>query len=370
MKQSILAVLSELVTSMQEDSQRYHSDIIPLISNSVDIGTENPFHLLEDAMDLWSVILVHTPSPASDGIKSLAHHLFPLYDTSSEALVKALNITESYILLIPQEFLVESPRLLTPFTSILENAKRDIIGLITGIVELLIRSAEFLGGVKAVSDLTTNLVYTGFLRKLLLGLQEAYSAHQTTGPNRALSSIDGIEETDYLCVLARLALSEPSVFLSALQAALPNEDPNPTISWLLTEWFSHFDNVGDPARKKLFCLALTALLQSTQPWILTRLQELMTIWTDTITELVDTDTGLDCLLSKPDHDECPESAHRQRQKKLYLADPVHTIDVKVFVRAKLQAAVAACGGGAAFQDMWVVNVDEDVLKGFSALGVV
>lgn len=359
---------------MQEDSQRYHPDIIPLISNSVDIESESTI-LLEDSMDLWLAMLVYTPSPASEGIKSLAKHLFPLYDISSEALVKSLNITESYVFLMPQEFLVESPRLLAPFASILGNGKREITELINGIVELLIRSAESLGGLEAITHLTTNLISTEFLSTLVTGLQKAYSAHQTTGPNRARDSVDGIVETDYFSILARIALADPSLFVSALEAVIPTEPVETTIAWLLTEWFSHFDNIGYPEMKKLSCLGLTALLASNQTWILSRLQDLMTIWTDTITELVDPDNGgTDCLVYRDEAalkgDNGPEAPDQARRRQLNFVDPVHRLDVKIFVRERLQAAVGACGGGEEFQRAWAVNVDADVLKGFMELGVI
>lgn len=377
MKQSILAILSALVSSMKEESQRYHALIIPLIDSSVQVASPTRAYLLEEAMDLWATILVQTSSPASQEIINLAQHLFPMYESASDTLRKALEITETYILLIPQHFLSESMRILLPFSSLLGATKREAIGVITHLVELLIRSAEYIGGLQAVSQLTTNLVSSQFLSTLLTSLRDAHSAHQTTGPNRASSSIDGIVETDYLSVLARLALASPSLFTSALTASWPQEDFESTISWLLTEWFSHIDNIGDSERKKLSCLALTNLLQASQPWILNHLQELMTVWTDTITELIDSDgdgDGTDCLIywdvQKLRAEEGPEAPADERRRRLTFADPVHRLDVKLFLRERLQGAAVACGGQERFEKLWVVNVDKDVLRGFGELRVV
>jgi hypothetical protein len=374
MKQSILSILSALVSSMKEESRRYHAMVIPLVDSSVQVSSPTRVYLLEDAMDLWASILVQTVSPASLEIINLAQHLFPMYESASETLRKALEITETYILLIPQHFLSESMRLLVPFCSLIGTTKREAISLITYLVELLIRSAEYIGGIQAVSQLTTNLVSSQFLSTILAGLHTAYSAHQTTGPKRISSSIDGIVETDHFNILARLALSSPSLFTSALSAAWPQEDLESTISWVLTEWFSHVDNIGNPVEKKLSCLALTNLLQVAQPWILNHLQELMTVWTDTITELIETESdGTDCLVYweeqklKPDG---PEAPGDERRRRLTFADPVHRLDVKVFLRERLQMAATACGGQEAFEKMWVVNVDKNVLKGFNELAVV
>ena len=385
MKQSILAILSALVSSMKAESQRYHAMIIPLIDSSVQLTSPTRVYLLEEAMDLWATILVQTSFPAPQETINLAQHLFPMYEAASDTLRKALEITETYILLIPQHFLSESMRLLVPFSSLLGATKREAIGVITRLVELLVQSAEYIGGLQAVSQLTTNLISSQFLFTLLTGLRAAYSAHQTTGPNRASSSIDGIVETDYLSVLARLALSSPSLLTSALTAAWPQENFETTISWLLAEWFSHIDNIGDPERKKLSCLALTNLLQAGQPWVLNHLQELMTVWTDTITELFDDNNnrnldgsggggGTDCLIywdeQKLRPEGGPEAPADERRRRLSFADPVHRVDVKVFIRERLQGAVAACGGQEAFEKFYVVNVDKDVLRGFGGLGVV
>lgn len=373
-KQTILAILSELVTSMKQDSRRYHPMIIPLIEGSVDPSSEIRVYLIEEAMDLWAAILVQTPSPASQEVVSLARHLFPIYESASEMLRKAFEITDLYIQLIPRHFFSEASLLLRPLASILSTSRREAAGLITELVEMLIRTADHLDGSQGVSNLTTHLISSGLLSNLLIGLRSAYEAHQTTGPNRPSTSIDGLIETDYLCVLARLALASPALFLSALTATIPSESIEATVSWLLTEWLSHLDNVANPEKKKLLCLALTAFLETNQPWILGRLQELMTIWTDLIAELVDGDNrGVDCLVwwdannLKP---EGPEAPADERRRNLTYADPVHRIDLKAFVRDKLQAAVKACGGRETFKSRWLVNVDGEIVKAFGALGVV
>ena len=374
MKQSVLGILSALVTSMMGDSQKYHPLIISLVSSSVDVASNTRVYLLEDALDLWSNILVETPTPASLEIINLAQHLFPLYDSASENLRKALEITELYIFLIPQHFLSESSRLLGPFASLLDTTKREAAGLVINLVELLIRSADSLGGLEAIAHLTTSMISTNFLPTILKGLKTAYSAHQTTGPNHVSSSIDGVVETDYLSFLSRLALASPSLFVSALAAAMPSASFDEIISWLLTEWFSHFDNISYPEKKKLSCLALTALLETNEPWILSRLQELMTVWTDSIIDLVEADDGgTDCLVYRNEEllkGDWRESPADERRRKLKFLDPVHRLNIKTFVKERLEAAVLRAGGMEVFERMWVVNVDKDVLRGFGELNVV
>lgn len=347
--------------------------IIPIIASSVEPSSETRVYLLEDAMELWGSILVHTAHPASQETISLAQYLFPLYESASETLRKALEITETYVKLIPEHYLSVATALLTPLVPLLTTTKHEAACLVTQLVELLIRTAEYTGGPQAVANLTDHLFATNFIPTLLDGIQSAYSAHQTTGPNRVTSSIHGLIETASFSVIARLILASPQIFLSALEAGLPQDTLENNISRLLTEWFSHFDNIGDPISNKLSCLALTALLEANQPWILSRLQELMTVWTDVITELIDQETGSDSLiywdmesLKLPG----PEAPAEERSRKLAYADPVRRLDTKVFVRQKLEATVAANGGREAFEQNWLIHVDEDVVRGFKALGVV
>ena len=81
----------------------------------------------------------------------------------------------------------------------------------------------------------------------------------------------------------------------------------------------------------------------------------------------------DCLVytdpdaSKP---EGPESPADLRTRLLDFRDPVHQIDVRVFVRDKIAIAIESCAGMEAFQRDWVQNVDEDVVRGFGALQII
>ena len=267
---------------MQADSRRYHPMLIPLIRTSIDTSSEmRSSYLSEDGLELLSIVLMQTPSDAvSPDIISLVQYVLPLVDIRSAK--KTLDIIELYIYLIPTEILSNVAIFLTPLVSLLRSARREGTGTATSLVEILIRQADSIGGLPAVSELTQSLLSSNWLSVTLSGLHNAFLAHQTSGPNRTTSSIDGVVETDYLNVLARLAVASPSLFITALDATNYGDDePQGTLSqkldWLLTEWFSHIDSIGHPVHKKLHCLALTSLLETAQPWILGRLQSLMTV---------------------------------------------------------------------------------------------
>ena len=140
MKQSILGILSVVSTSMQAESRRYHPLIIPLIHSSIDLSSETRVYLLEEALDLWAIVLIQTPSEGvSPEIIALVQHLFPLFDTASENLRKALEITELYIHLIPAEILNNVAVIISPLATLLVTVKRHANGLVTALVDHIIR---------------------------------------------------------------------------------------------------------------------------------------------------------------------------------------------------------------------------------------
>ena len=371
MKQSILAILAALMTSLQSTSSKFHPLIIPLIRDSIEPTSPTRVYLLDDALDLWSSVLDQTPAPSSE-LASLAPLLFPLYSTASETLRTALTLTESYILLIPSDILSSSPALLSALHPLLTSLKPRDTYHVTTLLELLIRLAVLTGGEPAVRALTSAFLSTNTLHTLLSSLQAAYEAHQTTGPNRIVCPLDFIVEIDYLSILARLAVANPPLFVEALAAIAPTlgERFDTTIHWLLTEWFSHLDNIGHPDRKKLHVLALTGLFTLAAPWILSRLQELMTAWTDIITELIDEESGSDTMIiwdveaSKGE----AETAKEERSRKVAYEDVVRRVDVKVAVREAVNG-VLECVGKVEFEKM-VEDVDRDVVGAFGRLGVV
>ena len=270
---------------MQADSRRYHPILIPLIKSSIDTSSEmRSSYLSEDGLELLSIVLMQTPLEAvSPDIISLVQYVLPLVDLRSGK--KTLEIIELYIYLIPAEILSNVAIVLSPLVSLLRSARREGTGTATSLVEILVRQADSIGGIPAVSELAQSLLSSTWLSVTLSGLHKAFLAHQTSGPNRATSAVDGVVETDYLNVFARLAVASPQLFITALDATNYGDEAQETLSqkldWLLTEWFSHIDSIGHPVHKKLHCLALTSLLETAQPWILGRLQSLMTVVSET-----------------------------------------------------------------------------------------
>jgi hypothetical protein len=370
LKQAILALLSSIVVAMKEQSQRYNSLIVPLIQQAVVPDTEMYMFLLEESLELWSAILCQAPVPAPPEVIQLAESIFPLLDLGSENLRMTLLIVESYILLAPEAMLGDSmrSRTLRYMTALLGVNKRDLAGHVTSITERMIQAAEKLGGKEGINIITKDLFESGYTEKVIEGLRDAWEAHQTVGPDRRYPKLDDVVETDYLTILARIALADPETFMRLLSSVGSVES---TWDWLSSEWFRHFDSMANVDRQKLSCLALTRLLELPPimtPLILHKLQDYFSMWTSVVGEMQDgRDDGGDNLVWHADEGnefETPEDVRKRLQAH---ADPVHTVHTLQFINSRMQQVVENCGGEAEFQQNWVVNVDHDVLEGFKMI---
>jgi hypothetical protein len=278
-----------------------------------------------------------------------------------------LTVIESYILLAPEAMLGDAMRLrtLSYMTTLLGTTKRELAGLVTTIVERMIRAAESIGGEQGASVITNDLFESGYTEKIMEGLRDAWEAHQTIGPDRRYPKLDDVVETDYFTTLGRIALADPSAFINLLSSA---GSVDSTWLWLSTEWFQHFDSMANTDRQKLSCLALTRLLELPPPMtslVLQRLQDYFTMWTSVVAEMQDgRDDGGDNLIWQDTeiHEyESPEDARKRLQSA---TDPVHKIHTLQFIKERLRQMITVCGGEDAFQREWAANVDRDVLEEF------
>jgi len=244
-------------------------------------------------------------------------------------------------------------------------------GLVTSIVENMIRFAEALGGADGVKFIVRDLNDSGYTEKVMEGLRDAWEAHQTAGPNRRYPQLDDVVETDYFTILARIALADPGTFSTMIASLGGTLDS--VWNWLSTEWFRHFDSMANIDRQKLSCLALTRLLEIPDPMAqltLTKLQDYFAMWTTVISEMQDgRDDGGDNLIwaeIEGNEYETPEDVRKRVQSH---NDPVHRLHTFDFVKARLGQVVNDCGGEAQFQERYAVSVDKEVLGGFQALSM-
>ena len=369
-KQAVIAIFAALVMSMGNNSQRYQHFMVPLLSEAARIGSDLHTHLIDESLELWNAILTQSNAPLSAEIINLAELALPLVEYRSETATQALTAIESYMLLAPAAMLEDRLRrpALSALSYSLDSRNREQVRLATGCIEYLIRSATEHGGPSGVSVIIQDMVETGFMRKIMESLHGAWEAHQTTGPNRKISKLNTVTEGDYLAILGRLTLAEPSLFVQMLANV---GDVGEVWSWFSAEWFSYLSSMDNLERQKLYLLGLTRLLELPSPvqeLVLGKLQDYFEIWTNVVAELQEgvanaTDTLIWGEMEASEYDTPKSVAERAMAAK----DPVHTVHAFVFVRTRLQDLVGRAGGEAAFQERWAANVDADVLGKFQEI---
>ncbi|KAI1633197.1 putative importin 11 [Biscogniauxia mediterranea] len=372
MKQAVLAIMQTLVLSMRMESRRYQHMILPLVAEATQEGSEMYLYLIEEALELWSNILQQSSPPLSPELLALAETAVKLLRDQNEHAFSYTSIVGCYITLAPETMLEDRlrPPLLEALSSTLSAKSREQISLATKYTESLIRLSHELGGIHGFQVIVQDMVKTRFLPNILEGIHDSYEAHQTSGPKKRYSNVSPLTLTDYFAILSRIALIDPATFVEMLASLGPLDL---VWNWLSAEWFSSLDSVADHNRQKLNLLGLTRLLELPQPMqnlVLSKLQEYLSMWTSVMVQILDEDN--------PGHDQLViayEVPHTKwdtpkdvRERALWAADPVKTVQSLSFVKERLHNLVQSVGGEQVFQENWAVNVDKEVLEGFQALG--
>ncbi|KAI1378706.1 ARM repeat-containing protein [Hypoxylon crocopeplum] len=370
MKQSVLAIIQSLVISMKTESQRYQPMILPLIAEAVQENTELYIYLIEEALDLWSNILLQTSPPLSPELLRLAGVAIKQLGAQNEHAVQLISIVGSYIMLAPETLLEDQYRRPTvaALASTLGSKNRDLINITTKYVQAFIRLSHELGGIPGLRVVVQDMMETGFLPNIFEDIHDCYEAHQAHGPRRRQSRVNIHILTDYFAILSRIAVLDPAAFVEVLGSLGPLDQ---VWNWLSAEWFGSFDATPDLDKVKLGLLALTRLLELSHPMqglTLEKLQDYFNMWTSVLVQILSdspTEPGVDelVLTSNPEPTEW-DTPKDVRDRALFATDPVKTVQSLQFVQERLDNLVQRVGGEQAFQDNWAVNVDENVLANF------
>ncbi|KAI0007770.1 putative importin 11 [Xylariaceae sp. FL0662B] len=374
MKQSVLAIMQTLVMSMRTDSQKYQPMILPLIAEATVEGTEMYLYLIEEALDLWTNVLLQSAPPLSPQLLSLAKTAIKYLTDQNEHAFAFSSIVGSYIMLAPATLLEDQLRrpVLIALSKAIGSKPRERVRVAIKYTDAFIRLSHELGGTPGLRVVVQDMMETGFLTEIFEGIHDAYEAHQTTGPKKRSSRVSYLTLSDYFAILSRITVIDPAIFVEVLASLGPLDQ---IWNWLSAEWFSSLDNVADIAQNKLNLLALTRLLELPQPmrnYVLMKLQDYFSMWTSVMVQLLDDkeNPGNDLLVLTMEYPgnewDTPKDV---RERALYMSDPVRTVQSLSFVKERLHGLVEGVGGEQTFRENWAVNVDKEVLDGFQALGV-
>ncbi|RCI12976.1 hypothetical protein L249_0485 [Ophiocordyceps polyrhachis-furcata BCC 54312] len=373
-KQAVIAILTALAMSMGSGAKRYHGFMVPLLAEAARPGSEMHIHLIDESLELWNAILIQCGEPLGSDVTGLAELALPLLEYQSETASQALSVVESYIVMTPKAMLEEGLRrkVLSALALVLGSKSREQIRAGAGCVEYLIRAAATFGGAAGVSVIIEDMISTGLMEMILYSLKDAWGARQTSGPNRKISRLNMMTEGDYLAVLSRLALAEPSPFVQLL-SRVGNVDE--VWGWLSSEWFWYIDSVDQIEVQKLLLLGLTRLLELSSPMqelVLGKLQNYLEMWNMLLIELRDDGgkVGQTDMLTQAETEQCSvefDTCKMVVERQLRGSDPVYSENGLGFFEPRLRDLIARVGGEAIFQEQWAVNVDREVLAQFQAI---
>ena len=266
--QTILSVLTALVAALKSKSAAYMPTIIPLIRNAV--TSESQLYLLDEALGLWITVLQYETVPLFDV-------LLTLFEMGSNSLEQVMELCQDYIRKAPVMVLTSSKQLLIallPFLEILGSRRGRQAIVVPAIVEQLAASICKLEAHlqdDAFVHLVQSLFKSGFLAKMMGLLKEAYNYYEDP---KQPTEITGPAENALFNILAQLCLINAQSTIQIMD------------DWVVKEWLRTIDSIGDVSRKKVQVLALTNLFQYLP---LQYLQEMLTIWTDSILEINEQD---------------------------------------------------------------------------------
>ncbi|KAK8072407.1 ARM repeat-containing protein, partial [Apiospora saccharicola] len=357
MKQSVLTILQSLVMSMKNESRQFHNIIIPLIAEAVQEGSDVYVYLIEEALELWTNVLLQSEPPLPQELLGLIPHAVRHLENHTENHASHLAIAGSYIVLSPEAVLDNLHRqtLLKGLATTYTATNREQCAMATKYTETMIRCANELGGTDGLKLICQDLVETGFLKFMLEGIHDAHEARQTSGPKRRQPRVSNLALTDYFSILSRIALADPAIFAELVASLGPLEQVWP---WLGAEWFYAFDCMADTLRQKLNLLALTRLVELGQPMqelLLGQLQDFFTMWTGVFAQVIDEENPrIDAtVMTAPVEGTEWDTPKDVRERALLESDPVRNVNCIDFVKGSLESLVQR--SGPSFQENYLIN---------------
>ncbi|KAI1328894.1 putative importin 11 [Xylariaceae sp. FL0255] len=371
MKQAVLAILQNLVIAMRTESQRYHHLMAPLIAQATEPESELRLYLMDDALELWSLLLQQSQASLSSDCLNLANIALAQLGEMNEFNPSLLSIVGSYLTLAPQSLLDDPLRdpLLRSLSGSLDVKDREQIAKASEYIQLVMTLSHKYGGIQGFQLVMRNVMEIGLLRKLLEGIHDAYDARQTSGPKRRSSRLERPALNEYLSILARIALIDPATFMEMIGSVGAVES---VWTWLSDEWFYSFDTMSSPTQIKLNVLGTARLLELPQPTadlFLPKLQDYISTWTGVITQLWtnEDNVGHDTLVwTEPPEQSEWDTPKDMIERELAREDPVHTQATFGFTESRLKSLRESVG--AMVYNEWISNVDKSVVKSYYNAG--
>jgi len=327
---SILSTLVFIVQGLGTVSEGLLPFLGPVLELSTDLTQDCHIYLLEDGLELWLTLLHNTAKPY-DSLLQLLPRIPPLLALGSENLRTTIYILQAYVLLCPLRVMETiGTAVVQELTSQYGDLQDEGVLMILRLVETWLRAGP---------PNTPQI-----LEPLLLMVMNA--VHAGTDYPMLMSL--------HLSILSRLILSSHALFASLCltTATKLNSNHNDVAGKVLDVWCDKMPCVTAPERRKLLALALSSLLTTESPVVLSRVYIVFLNVAETLNDVTrpDEQGGIidslmagvgDVVLDTDDIDY--ETEHDSRKRQIAMQDPVHTIVLKEYVQSQVNAMALQLG---------------------------
>ncbi|BGP12651.1 hypothetical protein JCM10213v2_000568 [Rhodosporidiobolus nylandii] len=339
---SVLVTMTKLVEALDDQSQPLQPQACPIIQLSVDPSKPSHVYLQEDGLELWQVLLRRSTS-LSPEMLSLLPLLISLITEGTDVLPRCLAIFESYLLLDGPAVSCAT-HFFGAVHDLLDGLKLEAVKVVLHALNTVFQAAPASAWVEA---LDASGCFARFLQVI------------------AATDISALVITKYLCSITRIVLAGPETFhqLVAATASRTGSSADQILELIVTQFVERLDNMSQGGQRKLAALALAYLVPSTNPVILGRLPDLVSLWSSVLAQTEETDSGDAELYQIPDDYQSDvdvdytETLETKRRQALSANDPIRTHKLNAFIGQKLAEAQALNGGADAFQQQWLSAVD-------------
>ncbi|KAK4055221.1 hypothetical protein OIV83_000501 [Microbotryomycetes sp. JL201] len=346
---SVLVTMAKLVEALGDQSQLLQSQCAPIIQYSVNPSQPAHVYLQEDALELWLALLKRSSTLVNEMV-ALLPTLASLIAAATDVLPRCLCIFESYLLLDAAVVLhVCAVDLAVAFETILGDIKLDALKKILHAVDTTLQLAPATSWANAFDQSNT------FIKVLQPVITE-----QAEGQALVVSRC----KSRYLATVSRFVLVGADVFLHLVDSAssktgLSSED---ILTRLIIVYSDRLDNMTKASHRKLAALALAHLVRSSRPAILSRLPEIVSLWTSVLSETQETEDGdAEVYHDLQDYESDIEAdfeltLESKRRADLSSQNPVHSMKLGTVITQQLELAQSIVGPEV-FEREWLARVD-------------
>ncbi|GAA5940300.1 karyopherin KAP120 [Sporobolomyces koalae] len=341
---SILVTMTRLAEALNEQSQSLHPQAAAIIQLSVDSSRSSHIYLQEDALELWQVLLRRSAS-LSPEMLALLPALVTLVREGTDVLPRCLSIFESFLLL-------DSTRVIELCGASVLGALSDLLeGLSVQAVKVVLHTLNSIFKTCPAMIWAAPFDESGTFQKLLQGISQTESS--------------ALVITKYLGSIARIILSSPETFhqMLASTGARTNTSSDHLLGLVINQFVERLDNMSQAGQRKVVALALANLTATTNPVVLSRLSDLVALWSGVLAQTEETQEGdaelyhvVEDYTSDIEQD-YTETLETERRSALSSVDPMITLKLSSFIGQKLSEAQALNGGAEVFQQQWLGQVD-------------